>query len=173
MPEWRTAVTEDLGITLGPNASVQPWMTAGALVSLIAGICWFYRVATLNLDLRGVRFILRMFVGGVVFLAAGSIVLYYGHLAFPFWTNERGFGPFPNRNQTADLFGISAIVLLACTQDDFRGGRVRWIFGLLGMGVLLAAVILNFSRAGVAILVGGCFLWVIAVALRKRSTAGI
>jgi O-antigen ligase len=173
MPEWRTAVTEDLGITLPQSASAQPWITAGALVSLIAGICWFYRVATLNLDLRGVRFILRVFAGGVVFLAALSILLYWGHLALPFWTNERGFGPFPNRNQTADLFGISAIVLLACAQDDFRGGRIRWVFGILGVGVLLTAVILNFSRAGVAILVGGCFLWVIAVALRKGSTAGI
>ena len=173
IPDWRTAVTDDLGIALAPNASPQPWITAGALVSLIAGICWFYRVATLNLDLRGVRFILRVFAGGVVFLAALSILLYYAHQTFPFWTSERRFGPFPNRNQTADLFGISTIVLLACAQDDFRGGRIRWIFGIVGVGVLLAAVILNFSRAGVAILVGGCFLWVIAVALRKRSPAGI
>ena len=41
---------------------------------------------------------------------------------------------------------------------DERVGRVRWIFGVLGLGVLLTAVILNFSRAGVAILIAGCFL---------------
>jgi O-antigen ligase len=172
-PTWRTAITEDLGISIGTHVSSQPWITAGALVSLIAGICWLYRVATIDLDLRNVRFVVRLFAFGIVFLAVLSIVLYWAHLAFPFWTSERGFGPFPNRNQTADIFGISSIVLLACAQDDFRAGRIRWVFGLVGVGILLTAVILNFSRAGIAILVGGCFLWVIAVALRKRSTVGI
>lgn len=173
VPPWRTAMGEDLAISIGQSVTPQPWITIGAFVSLIAGICWFYRAATLDLDLRGVRFVLRSFIQGVVFLAVLSIVLYLGHLTLPFWTNERGFGPFPNRNQTADLFGISAVVLLALAQDDFRSGRIRWVFGLAGVAVLLTAVILNFSRAGVAILVGGCFLWMIAVALRQRSTPGI
>ena len=173
LPGWRSALTEDLGFSIPNNVSAQPWVTFGAWVSLAAGICWFYRVATLEIDLRAVRFVIRIFVSAIVCLALLSIALYWAHLSFPFWINERGFGPFPNRNQTADLFGISAIVLLACVQDDFRSGRIRWIFGVLGMAVLLAAVILNFSRAGIAILVGGSFLWVIAVALRRRSTAGI
>jgi O-antigen ligase/tetratricopeptide (TPR) repeat protein len=173
IPPWRPALRDDLNIVLGSTVTPQPWMSATALVSLVAGICWLYRVATLDLDLRGVRFLLRLFVSGIVLLAALSILLYLAHRSFPFWHNERGFGPFPNRNQTADLFGISAIVLLACAQDDFRSGRIRWVLGMAGMGILLAAVILNFSRAGVAILVGGSFVWVIAVALRKRSTAGI
>ena len=172
-PAWRVAIIEDLGIVIGNSVSPQPWITASALVSLVAGICWFYRVATIDLDLRAVRFVLRLFCTGVVLLAILSIVLYWGHSAFPFWINERGFGPFPNRNQTADLLGVSAVVLLACTQDDFRSGRVRWIFGVLGFGVLLTAVILNFSRAGVAILIAGCFLWVVVVALRQGSRAGI
>jgi tetratricopeptide (TPR) repeat protein len=41
------------------------------------------------------------------------------------------------------------------------------------MGVLLTAIFLNFSRSGIAIFVGGSVLWVIAVALRKRSTSGL
>ena len=173
IPAWRAALSEDLGISIGQRVTVQPWMTATALVSLVAGICWFYRAATINLDLRGVRFIMRVFVSGVVLLAVLSIALYWAHASFSFWINERGFGPFPNRNQTADLFGIGAVVLLACTQDDFRAGRIRWVLGVFGLAVLLGAIILNFSRAGVAIFVGGSFLWVIAVALRKRSAAGI
>ncbi|HEY4282836.1 MAG TPA: O-antigen ligase family protein, partial [Chthoniobacterales bacterium] len=141
--------------------------------SLIAGICWFYRVGTIDLDLRAVRFVLRLFSIGVVLLALLSIVLHSAHLALSFWINERGFGPFPNRNQTADFLGISAVILLACTQDDFRSGRIRWMFGVLGLGILLTAVIINFSRAGVAILIGGCFLWVVVVALRQGSRAGV
>jgi O-Antigen ligase len=172
-PAWRTAMVHDLGISLPSTVSPQPWITAGALVSLIGGLCWFYLVATVRLDLRSARRVIRLFVSSIVFLAAIAILLYWSHSAFPFWINQRGFGPFPNRNQTGDLFGITAIVLLACGQDDIRRGRIRWIFWVLGLGILVAAVILNFSRAGMAILVGGSILWIIVVTLRQRSSARI
>ena len=57
-------------------------------------------------------------------------------LELPFWHNDRGFGPFPNRNQTGDLFGISTVVVLGCLQDDFRRGHKRWIFWVSCLGVL-------------------------------------
>jgi hypothetical protein len=173
IPAWRIAAVEDLGIVLPGTVTPQPWLTAGALVSLIAGICWTYRVATIDLDLRASRFVLRLFVSAIVFLAVISLLLYWAHSAFSFWINERGFGPFPNRNQTADLFGITSIVLLACIQDDLRHRRIRWVFGAAGLIILIAAIIVNFSRAGIAILVGGSFLWIIVVVLRTRSTARI
>src|SRR5207245_11533251 len=105
---------------------------------------------------RSVRFQLRLFVTGIVALAGISIALYLAHASFPFWINQRGFGPFPNRNHTADLFGITAIVLLACWPEDLRHGRKRWLICLLALGLLIAAIILNFSRAGLVLLVGGC-----------------
>jgi tetratricopeptide (TPR) repeat protein len=110
---------------------------------------------------------------GIVALAAISIMFFLAHAALPFWINARGFGPFPNRNQTADLFGISAIVLLACGQDDLRFGRNRWVLWLLGLGILIAAIILNLSRAGLALLIGGSALWIAIVALRQRSPGRI
>ncbi|MEY2538753.1 MAG: hypothetical protein QOG67_2493 [Verrucomicrobiota bacterium] len=172
-PVWRTAIAEDIGIHLSGLVSPQPWITAGAYVSLVGGVCWLYLVATLDLELRSVRVLLRLFVTSIVFLAGISILMYWAHAAFPFWINPRGFGPFPNRNQTGDLFGITAIVLLACGQDDFRHGRIRWVVWVIGLGVLTAAIIYNFSRAGIGILVGGSTLWIIAVALRQRSSARI
>src|SRR5437870_564719 len=170
-PAWRSAVVDDFAISLPQTLSPQPWITAGALISLLAGMSWLYIVTTQELELRSARVQLRMFVTGIVFLAAISIVLYLAHAAFPFWINQRGFGPFPNRNQTADLFGIASIVLLACGQDDLRRGRKRWLLWLVALAVLIAAIILNFSRAGIAILVGGSALWIAVVALRQRSPA--
>ncbi|MEY2439729.1 MAG: hypothetical protein QOI34_1114 [Verrucomicrobiota bacterium] len=172
-PAWRTALAEDFAIALPTTVSAQPWITLGAFASLVGGVCWLYLVATLDMELRSARFLLRLFVSSIVFLAAISILMYCAHLAFPFWINQRGFGPFPNRNQTGDLFGITAIVLLACAQDDIRHGRIRWVFALVGLGILTTAIILNYSRAGVAILVGGCALWIVAVALRQKSSARI
>ena len=63
--------------------------------------------------------------------------------------------------------------MLACGQDDIRRGRIRWVFWLFGLAILIAAIVLNFSRAGIAILVGGSVLWIIAVTLRQRSSARI
>ena len=171
MPEWRRAVVNDFGISLPPQLSPQPWLSASCLVSLIAAIAWLYVVCTQELGLRSARFQLRLFVVAIVFLAAICIALYWAHGAFPFWKNERGFGPFPNRNHTADLFGISAIVLLACGQDDIRHGRSTWFVWLLALAVLVAAIILDYSRAGIVILVAGSGLWISIVALRQRSPA--
>jgi len=173
LPAWRSAVLNDFAIPLPSTLTPQPWMTAGCLISLIAGMSWLYVVSTQELELRSTRFQLRLFVTGIVAVAAISIALYLAHAAFPFWINQRGFGPFPNRNHTADLFGITAIVLLACGQDDIRHGRKRWLIWLMALGILVAAIILNFSRAGMVILVGGSALWIAVVVLRQRSLSWI
>ena len=73
--------------------------------------------------MRDVRLQVRIFAVGIVLLAAVSILFYAKATPFPFWHNQRNFGPFPNRNQTGDLFGITAIILLASAQDYFRRGR--------------------------------------------------
>src|ERR1051325_4861532 len=170
-PTWRNAFVNDFGIQLPQTVSPQPWITGTGLISLIAGLAWLYVVTTQGIGLRSTRHQLRIFVIGVTCLAGICIVLYSVHAAFPFWKNERGFGPFPNRNHTANLFGITAIVLLACGQDDLRHRRKSWFFWLVALGILVTAIILDYSRAGIAILVGGSALWIAVVALRQRSPA--
>src|SRR3954471_5729489 len=172
-PPWRTALINDFATALPTTVSAQPWISGTCLVSLIAGTTWLYYVATSEAELRSVRSQLRLFVFGIVVLALLSIVVYLAHISMPFWSNQRNFGPFPNRNQTANLFGITAIVLLACGQDDLRHGRNRWVLWLIGLGILVTAIILNLSRAGIGILVGGSALWIAVVALRQRSSARI
>ena len=170
-PAWRQVMVNDFGIQLPSTISPQPWITAGCLISFIAAIAWLYLVAAQEIGLRSTRIQLRFFVSGVVFLAAICIALYLAHGAFPFWKNERGFGPFPNRNHTADLFAISSIALLACGQDDLRHGRKTWPFWLVALAILIAAVIIAYSRAGILILVAGSAIWIVTVTLRQRSPA--
>ncbi|HSH39161.1 MAG TPA: O-antigen ligase family protein, partial [Chthoniobacterales bacterium] len=172
-PAWRQALANDFGIVLPATVSPQPWITFSCLLSFIAGLCWFYHVATQDLDTRAVRHQLRVFAGGVAVLAALAVALYFAKTALPFWHNQRGFGPFPNRNQMANLLGITAVVILACGQDDLRQGRKRWIVWVAGLAVIIAAIVLNFSRAGIAILLLGSGLWLGAFALRSGSTARV
>jgi tetratricopeptide (TPR) repeat protein len=172
-PGWRQAMVSDFNIKLSNTVSPQPWITLGCLVSFLAALSWLYYVSALDLELRAVRSQLRLFAIGIVLLAALCIALFYAKAALPFWHNERGFGPFPNRNQTGNLFGLAAIIVLACGQDDIRHNRKRWIVWLVGLGILVAGVVLNLSRAGVLLLLAGSALWLGAFALRKGSAARI
>src|SRR6266513_641347 len=172
-PAWRTALVEDFGVILPGTLSPQPWISLGCFLSFLAGLTWLYYVSTLDLELRDVRTQLRTFAFGIACLTGLCIALRAGHTALPFWHNERGFGPFPNRNQTANLFGITAIIVLACGQEDIRHGRKRWILWLIALAVLVAGIVLDYSRAGVLLLVAGSGLWLGAFALRRGSAARI
>src|SRR5438132_6235716 len=165
-PDWRTALTNDFGIALPSSVTPQPWLTAGCFASLVAGLCWLYRVSAQELELRVVRFQLRLFAAGVVVIAAFSILFYLTQHSIPFWKNPRNFGPFPNRNQTADLFGVISVLILAAAQDDIRHGRKRWILWTIALIIVVSAICLNFSRAGVIILVAASAIWIATVALR-------
>jgi O-antigen ligase/tetratricopeptide (TPR) repeat protein len=168
-PEWRAALVNDFGIQLPSALTPQPWITLSYFISFIAALSWLYIVATQDVELHEVRFQLRLFTGGIAFLAAICVALYLARTTLPFWHNEQNFGPFPNRNQTGDLFGLTAIVILACAQDDLRKRRKRWIVWILALVLIAAAIILNFSRSGIAILVAGSAFWLGALAFRQRS----
>jgi O-antigen ligase/tetratricopeptide (TPR) repeat protein len=170
---WRAALVNDFGIELPSTLTPQPWITASCLISFVAGLSWLYAVCTQDLELREARSQLRLFTGGMVLLAVLSIALHVAHTALPFWHNERNFGPFPNRNQTGDLFGLTAIMILACGQDDLRKGRTRWVLWVLAFALVVAAIILNFSRAGIGILVTGSAFWIGALAFRQRAPSRI
>ncbi|MGH8093511.1 MAG: O-antigen ligase family protein [Chthoniobacterales bacterium] len=168
-PPWRIALTKDFGLRLAPTVSAQPWMTLDSLCLLLAGLAWIYYVTTFEAHLRDIRLAARIFAAGIIALAGLCLYLRFKEEALPFWHNQMGFGPFPNRNQTGDLFGISTLVVLGCLQDDFRRGHKRWIIWLPGLGVLIAALILAFSRAGILILVVGFAAWLVRFAFRKWS----
>src|SRR5438270_5547692 len=170
-PDWRTALQNDFGIKLPSTVTPQPWVSLGCFASLVAALCWLYRVSAQELELRVARFQLRLFAAGIVAIAALSILVYLTRQSVPFWRNERNFGPFLNRNQTADLFGLTSVLILASGQDDIRHGRKRWVFWIIALAIVIAAICLNFSRAGILILLASSAIWIATVALRLGAPA--
>src|SRR5437588_5571297 len=171
--QWRATYLTDFAIKLPTTVSPQPWITLTCLFSLLAGMSWFYVVCAQQLELREARVQLRLFTAGLVALATICILFWLAKTAPPFWHNERNFGPFPNRNQTGNLFGVTAIMIRACGQDDLRKGRKRWILWGAALALMVTAIILNFSRAGIGILVAGSALWLGCFSLRQRSPSRI
>ena len=172
-PNWRATYINDFGIALPNTLSLQPWITGTSFISFLAGLTWLYVVCSERLGLREVRSALRLFAAGITALAAICILFWLAKTAPPLWHNERNFGPFPNRNQTGNLFGLTAIVILACGQDDIRKDRKRWILWGAALVLVITAIILNFSRAGIGILVAGSALWLGVFSLRQRSPSRI
>jgi O-antigen ligase len=168
-PEWRASLVNNLPIQLPSTLTPQPWITLVYLVSFAAGLSWLYVVSTQDLGLREVRFQLRLFTSGIVLLAAICIAFYLARVTPTFWLSEHNFGPFPNPNQTGDLFALAAIVILPCVQDDFRERRKRWIAWILALVLIVAGIILNSSRSGIEIFVVGSAFWLSALLFRKRS----
>jgi len=167
-PEWRAAFVNDFGVQLPSTLTPQPWITLSYLASFAAGLSWLYVVSTQDLELREARFQLRFFTSGIVLLAAICIALYLAHTTLSFWHNEQNFGPFPNRNQTGDLFGLTAIMILACGENDLRKRRKRWIVWILALVLIVAAIILDFSRSGIGIFAAGSAFWLGTFAVRRR-----
>lgn len=167
-PNWRAIDLNDFGIVLPTTVSPQPWIAFSCMFSLLAGLSWFYVVSSEQLGLHEARTTLRWFSAGIVFLAGICILFWLAKTAPPFWQNERNFGPFPNRNQTANLFGLAAIIILACGQDDIRQRRKRWILWVGALAIIVAAIIINYSRAGIGILIAGCALWLGMFSLCQR-----
>jgi O-antigen ligase len=166
---WRAAFANNCAMQLPSTLTPQPWITLGHLVSFAAGLSWLYLVVTQDLGLREVRFQLRLFTSGILLLAAICVAFYLAHITPSLWHNERNFGPFPNPNQTGDLFALAAIVILACGEDDFRKRRKRWIAWILALVLIAAAIVLDSSRSGIGILVVGSAFWLSALTFRKRS----
>src|SRR5438046_8295500 len=113
-PEWRATFANDLGIRLPSTLTPQPSITLSYLVSFAAALSWLYVVSTQDLELREARFQLRLFTSGTALLATTCIAFYLAHTTLPFWHNEQNFGPFPNRNQTIDIFCFPAMIILIC-----------------------------------------------------------
>jgi O-antigen ligase len=168
-PGWRAALVNDFRIQLPSTLTPQPWITLTYLLSFAAGLSWLYVVSAQDLELREVRFQLRLFTSGIALLAVICIAFYLAHTTPLFWHNEGNFGPFPNRNQSGDLFGVAGIMILACVQDDLRRRRKWWIVWILALVVLVVATMLSFSRSGIGILLVGGAIWLGAFAFRQSS----
>ena len=167
-PGWRAALTDDFGTVLPGTLSAQPWLSAERVVLFLAGTSWFYLMATLRWgDGERVR-AGRIFAFGVAALAAVFVTLFKLDIVVPGWVNTRHFGPFPNRNQTADFLALGALAVLASAHASWRAGRRVTAGAWLAAWMVVAlAVFNNYSRAGVGLLFAGTAAYVIAETIRS------
>lgn len=157
------------GIPVGSLLSPQPWISFECAVLLIAGVLWIFWFSAQEWQPGRRRGMAGAFVLGAAAMAALALVAFYCKRPIPFWHSERGFGPFPNRNQTGDFFAVSGILALGCAAESFRERKqaAAW-FGLAAV-IIGAALVASYSRAAVALFFAGSLVWVISLGLVSRS----
>ena len=169
---WRTESQGISGLELaGTHHPVPALVLDSALIGLLA-LVWLQWVRTMA-SRREMRLALAWILFGAgVALAAVCFVMspkgaqsasIYGLRYTPGWS---GWGPFPNRNHTASLLAMSALMGLGCAVWAGARHRVRLaVFATAAVLVILVALLTGKSRGGLVALAagiavfGGMMLW--------------
>ncbi len=176
MPEWRRTLTTDFRVKLPETFSPQPWVSLHAACLLFAALVFTLYLATQAWGSRARRQAAKWYAGGVVILAAVALVTLGKTWRVPFWpavlNSMNGFGIFPNRNQTANVFALAGIMATALAFDAFERRKKDAWFWVGGVAVLAFAVVQTFSRAGVLLFFGGIAAWVLLSFAQSATRKG-
>ena len=118
---WRSAVRE-AGIAVPATLSPQPRLTIDAWLLLAVGITWMGWLMASPWDSESRRNAARLFVFGMLALATFVLVQWWTGWSPPGWLSAEGHGPFPNRNHTAHVLALGAVLAVGCAADAMRRG---------------------------------------------------
>ena len=172
-PVWRQLLTGTFEVPLPGTMSAQPWLSAEGLGMLAAGVVFAGALLTQAWEREERHAAARTYALGILLLAGLAVGALFAKWHVPWWPRPQnsgiGFGFFPNRNQTANVLAVAGIVITALGFESL-GRRHRsgagWFAGLALIG---AALVIAYSRAGIALFFAGTAVWV-ALALRFSSS---
>jgi O-antigen ligase len=178
--QWREVLVQGFGLQLPWTHHPEPARAFdGFLVWSVAAV-WFCWVRTLAIErehrpaLAWGLFLSAALVAVVSFsMRGGDPQAIYGLRYTPGWT---GFGPFPNRNHTADFLAMGMAVGCGCVA--WAVVRKTWFTafaGLLLIGLIFAGILGTQSRGGlVAAAAGlGCFALLLLLKIRSKRALGM
>jgi O-antigen ligase/tetratricopeptide (TPR) repeat protein len=157
-PDWRS-VLEKLGARLPATVTAQPWLTFQSTLHFLLGLAWSYYLLAADWSLaarkKGWSFIALLIVG----LSAAITVANFLQVRIPFWPHTQEFGFFPNRNHTSNVLGIGGILVYALALDGFARRQRHWWIWIAALSLICWALILDYSRAGIILVVAGMLTW--------------
>ena len=163
-PEWHSAIRQAIP-GLGNTVTLQPLHSLirfGVMLSAILFGIWVFQWR----PVERVRSF-KVLCGGIALVATLALAGHFYSFSVPGWHPSQGFGPFPNRNQTATLMALGAMVALGLWASSFRRRDWSGIVWLFAFASCLAALLLTNSRAPLCLLLAGSYLWLFG---RQKST---
>ena len=171
---WRTEVVQNFGLHLPLTHNPEPARAFDTLLATFVAIVWFLWVRTLaaghdqRQTMAWCLFIGAAIVAVVSFATRGiDPDAIYGLRYTPGW---KGFGPFPNRNHSADLFAMGGVLGLGCAGWAWvRRKRLFFAIALVLTGLLVAALLDTESRGGLIAFAAGIAIFIGLAFARFRS----
>jgi tetratricopeptide (TPR) repeat protein len=158
VPDWRS-VLDKLGADLPATVSAQPWLTLQSTLQFFLGLSWCYYLLAADWSLAARRKAWTFIALVIVGLAAGITVANFLQIRIPFWPRTPQLGFFPNRNHSSNVLGIGGILVYALALNGFAKGQRHWWIWIAALSLICWALILNYSRAGIILLVAGVAAW--------------
>ena len=159
IPDWRKTLTGDFRVELPGTLSPQPWVSLHAACLVFSGLVFALYLVTHSWGPHSRRQAARWYTGGIMLLAVLALASLTGGWHVPFWpdvlNSPNGFGVFPNRNQTGNLFALAGIMATALAFDGFERGQKGALLWTGSVILLGAAIVETYSRAGILLFFGG------------------
>lgn len=176
IPGWRRTLEAGYPVELPATSSPQPWLSCHAAILLFAGLAFAFFLLAQPWRSEARRQAIRLYVAGIALLAATAIVSHAWGFRVPFWpvvlNSAQKFGFFPNRNQTANVLALAAILSTALAFESFEHRRKAawcWAAAVVLLGV---AAVMAYSRAGILLFFGGIAVWVVISCALSSSRKG-
>ncbi len=168
-PSWRVTLEDVFGIATGEMLSAQPWISLDCIALFGLAMAWVCVLLDPPWTLKQRHLLHQFFVAGLFLIVGISLVGFFAKSSLPFWHNERFFGPFPNRNQMATLLAMAVLLTFPPLIEDFRGKNPRTLFWSFCLAVFLCAIVLNYSRAGLLLVICGGMLWALLLSVFRKT----
>jgi len=179
---WRTTLTRQYSLELPFTHHPEPSRALDALLAGAVGVVWFLWVRRLAVNRQH-----RAFLAWALFAAAaivaivsfatkhpGSDAIYEGTPLARWTPGWSGFGPFPNRNHSADYFAMAAV--LGCGCVAWAAARKSWILfasGLVLIGLIVAALLTTESRGGLIAFGAGVGIYLLLCLSKMRNRRAV
>ncbi len=175
VPEWRASFPLNSFYTPGSTVAAMPvmalWWTLVLAATCLAGVL----LLTVPLGGRQLAAFLHLVAAVVACYALVSIVVWQTKWSYPFAEGDV-FGLLPNRNHTATLLMVGAVVSFGLMQWELTHGHrgAAAFSALCGAPPLAALLFFSISRAGVLAFCVGLALWAVGgarTAANRRTLA--
>ena len=176
---WRTTLTRQYLLQLPFTHHPEPVRALDALLAGAVGVVWFLWVRRLAAERPH-----RAFLAWALFAAAAVVAIVsfargrhpgsdaiFGLRYTPGWS---GFGPFPNRNRSADYFAMAAV--LGCGCVTWAAARKNWLTfcgGILLVGVIVIALLTTESRGGLIACAAGLGIYLLLCLAKIRTCRAV
>ena len=168
---WRTTLVTDWQMPAMDRVSPQPFLTQGALLTLLVGCLWFFMLVGRAFPEQAKRMLLTVTALGIVLLAAVALAERFGWLTtgWPYQasrTTSLDMGPFTNRNHFSGLCAIGCALCAGLAQDGWKRRSPWWPLFATALLLPFSAIAMNTSRGGLLLFFIGMMAWLAVSATR-------